>query len=289
MNINTITSVKHPASASDLNAITEWHAGDAWLAGGTWLFSEPQPALRTLIDLQGLGWPALSPSPAGLDIAATCRFADLYAFKADAAWTAAPLIQACCECLLASFKIWNAATVGGNLCMSLPAGALTCLAVSLEGQLTLLARDGSSRTVAALDFVTGNNRNILAPGELLRSIHLPASALSKRFATRRATLTHLGRSAALLAGTQSHAGGDMLITITAATPRPIQLRLSRGASSSMLEAALDAAIPADAYFDDVNGTPAYKRHVTRYFAEEIRAELAAASPPTSHATAGVTP
>lgn len=273
MNINTITAVKRPALAED---IADWQDGHAWLGGGTWLFSEQQPKLNTLIDLPGLGWTPLEASSKGLDIAATCRIADIYAFKADEAWTAAPLIRSCCECLLASFKIWNAATVGGNICMSLPAGALICLTVSLEGQLTLLARDGSSRTVAAVDFVTANNRNILAPGELLRNIHLPTSALTKRFATRRATLTHLGRSAALLAGTQAHDGGDMLITITAATPRPIQLRLPEGATAAMLKQAIDDAIPADGYFDDVNGTPAYKRHVTYHFAEEIRAELAAA-------------
>ncbi len=33
--------------------------GDAWLAGGTWLFSEPQPGLRRLLDLNSLDWPAL--------------------------------------------------------------------------------------------------------------------------------------------------------------------------------------------------------------------------------------
>lgn len=281
MNINTITSVKRPAHAAD---IKKWHAGDAWLAGGTWLFSEQQPMLDTLIDLQQLGWPALTPTPAGLDIAATCRIADLHAFKGPPEWTAVALIPACCECLLASFKIWNAATAGGNICMSLPAGAVITMAVSLEAQLTLLARDGTSRTVGALDFVTGNNQNILKPGELLSNIHLPASALSKRFALRRASLTHLGRSAALLTGTQAHEGGDMLITITAATPRPVQIRLPQGATAADLRAAIDAAIASDGWFDDVNGTPAYKRHVTCYYAEEIRAELSAA-PASSGASA----
>ncbi|MEO7392986.1 MAG: FAD-binding molybdopterin dehydrogenase, partial [Ramlibacter sp.] len=70
------------------------------------------------------------------------------------------------------------------------------------------------------------------------------------------------------------AGGDMLITITAATPRPVQLRLPDGASAQALAQALEAALPDEgSYFDDVNGTPAYKRHITRHFAEEIRAEL----------------
>ena len=274
MNLHTITAVKRPRSADD---IRQWQTGDAWLAGGTWLFSEPQPQLRTLIDLQQLAWPALGVSAQGLDIAATCRIADLYAFKGDSAWTAAPLIQACCECLLASFKIWNAATVGGNLCMSLPAGAMVSLSVALEAQLILLARDGNSRTVAAVEFVTGNNRNILAPGELLRSIHLPTTALTKRFAIRRACLTHLGRSAALLIGTQAQDGGDLLLTITASTPRPMQLRLPRGTTAETLKQALDAAIPSDGYFDDVNGTPAYKRHVTYHFAQEILAELTGAT------------
>ena len=42
----------------------------AWLAGGTWLFSEPQVATRTLIDLDGLGWKPLTAKADGLEIAA---------------------------------------------------------------------------------------------------------------------------------------------------------------------------------------------------------------------------
>ena len=35
-----------------------------------------------------------------------------------------------------SFKIYNAATVDGNICMSLPAGAMISLTASLEGTYT---------------------------------------------------------------------------------------------------------------------------------------------------------
>jgi hypothetical protein len=49
--------------------------------------------------------------------------------------------------------------------------------------------------------------------------------LSKRFAFRRASLTKLGRSAALVIGTTpAKTEGDVLVTITAATPQPVQLR-----------------------------------------------------------------
>jgi len=131
-----------------------------------------------------------------------------------------------------------------------------------------------AREVPSVDFVTGNHSNILQTGELLRSIHLPASALSKRFAFRHASLTHLGRSAALLIGTQNASGDDLLITITAATPRPIQLQFKHPPSAIELRRMIDERIPADGYFDDVDGSAAYKRQLTRYFAEQIRDELA---------------
>jgi CO/xanthine dehydrogenase FAD-binding subunit len=130
------------------------------------------------------------------------------------------------------------------------------------------------RAIAALDFVTGNHANALRPGELLRSIHLPAAALSKRFALRRASLTQLGRSAALLIGTQAAGTDDLLLTITAATPRPVQLRFGRMPSGPELRRAIDEKIAPDGYFHDVHGSAAYKRHLTYYFADEIHAELA---------------
>jgi CO/xanthine dehydrogenase FAD-binding subunit len=271
MNLNTVTALRQPVSAAE---IAEWRDGLAWLAGGTWLFSEPQPATDTLIDLGYVGWPALATSPAALEIGATCRIAELHRFEPPRDWIAAPLIRACCDALLASFKIWNAATVGGNICMSLPAGAMISLMVALEGQCTLWPRGGAPREVAAIDFVTGNHTNVLRPGELLRKIHLPTSALIKRAAVRRASLTKLGRSAALLIGTSDPARQDLLLTITATTPHPVQLRFTEAPSTEALRQAIEARIPADGYFADVHGSAAYKRHLTYQFAEQIRAELA---------------
>ena len=267
MDLNTITAVRHPASPDQ-----QWREGYAWLAGGTWLFSEPQFGTDTLLDLDQLHWPALQASGAGLDIAATCRIADLYRFAGPAEWCATALFRDCCNAFLASFKIWNAATVGGNICMSLPAGPMISLATALEGVYTLWPRNASPRDVPAIDFVTGNHANVLRPGELLRNIHLPATALEKRFAFRHASLTKHGRSAALLIGTQGK--GDLLLTITAATPHPVQLRFEHMPSESELRRAIDERIPADGYFDDVHGSADYKHHLTYYFAEQIRAELA---------------
>jgi CO/xanthine dehydrogenase FAD-binding subunit len=272
MNLNTIKAVKRPASAEEIGT---WRQGYAWLAGGTWLYSTPQLATDTLIDLRSLGWPSLEVSEAGLDIAATCTVAELFRFKPPAEWAAGPLFQHCIRAFLASFKIWNAATVGGNICMSLPAGPMITLTTALEGRYTLLPREGSPREIAAIDFVTGNHANVLQPGELLRNIHLPATALRKRFASHRSSLTHLGRSAVFLVGTQGPLTNDLLLTVTAATPKPVQLRFERMPKAGELGDAIEAAIPDDGYFDDVHGSPAYRRKLTFHFAEEIRAELEA--------------
>lgn len=270
MNLNTIAEVKRPASADEIGP---WRPNYAWLAGGTWLFSEPQLATDTLIDLDSLGWTPLVATADGLEIAATCRVADLHAFRGPPAWKAVPLFRDCIDAFLMSFKIWNAATIGGNVVMSLPAGAMISLTAALEGVCTLWPRGDAPRTVPVVDFVTGNHRNVLRPGELLRSIHLPASALAKRHAMRQMSLTRLGRSAALIVATVDDDGRDFLLTVTAATPRPVQLRFERTPTAAELRRRIDANLPADGYFEDVHGTAAYKRHVTYHLAEQIRTEL----------------
>ena len=99
--------------------------------------------------------------------------------------------------------------------------------------------------------------------------------MAKRSAFRHASLTHLGRSAALIIGTRTPGSDDLLLTITAATPRPIQLWFEHTPSETELRRTLDDGIPADGYFDDVHGSASYKRHLTYHFTEQIRAELSA--------------
>ncbi len=271
MNLNTITEVRRVNGNG--NEDFDWREGDSWLAGGTWLFSEPQPHLRRLLDLQGFGWEPLAVSEQGLQISPTCTIAELEALEAPPEWTAAPLIHQCCHSFLASFKVWNTATVGGNICMSLPAGPMISLTVALEGIYTLRLRDGSEHRVAAEEFVTGNNQNILRPGDLLRSIELPISALRKQTSFRRMALTHLGRSTALLIGTLSPQDGTFMLTVSASTKRPIRLSFDQVPDARSLRKRLRDTIADSMYHDDVHGAPDYRKHLTYHFAEEIRGEL----------------
>jgi CO/xanthine dehydrogenase FAD-binding subunit len=270
MDLNTVLEVARPSTREE---IPHWCDSDAWLAGGTWLFSEPQSGVRRLIDLERFGWESLRVEEPGLAIAATCTISHLDALSAPPAWAAAPLIRQCCRALLASFKIWNTATVGGNICMSLPAGAMISLTAALEAVCTIWRRDGSERRVRVVDFVTGVHENVLEPGDLLRSIHVPASALHKRTSFRRMSLTHLGRSAVLLIGTLCPVEGSMALTITAATVRPVRIAFPTVPAADRLRSTLHEAIPDAWYLDDVHGTPAYRKHLTFAFAEDIRREL----------------
>jgi FAD binding domain in molybdopterin dehydrogenase len=298
----------------DLPGITEvadarsatWREGDAWLAGGTWLFSEPQPDLKRLLDLRAFGWPSLQASAGGLEIAATCTLAELARLLAPQ-WRASPLIGQCCNALLGSFKVWNSATVGGNLCLALPAGPMISLTAALDGVCTIWGRGAPPRRVPVADFVTGPGRCALAPGELLRSVHLPVHALASVTAFRQLSLSDRGRSAAVVigrrsasqagppearpSGTRPRGSGPLtdgvvtdgvvtdgvvtdgvVITVTAATARPVQLRFAGLPADGALLAAIDAARPR--WHDDVHGTPAWRAAITRELALEVLADLA---------------
>jgi CO/xanthine dehydrogenase FAD-binding subunit len=268
MDLNTIAEVAHPRSRTELPV---WIAGDAWLAGGTWLFSEPQAHLRRLIDLTDLKWPSLTISEHGLSIAATCTISQLDALACPPDWLAAPLISQCCRAFLASFKIWKTATVGGNLCMSLPAGPMISLTSALGGVCTVWRADGGERRVAAADFVTGDQRNVLQRGDLLRQIDIPADALKRRSAFRQISLTPVGRSAALLIGSVE-SNGAFILTITASTKYPIRISFPEmPVAAALHDAILQRA--EGCYHDDIHGKPEWREHVTLRLAEEIRAEL----------------
>ena len=269
MDLNTITAVARPQTRTQL---PDWTAGDAWLAGGTWLFSEPQTQLTRLIDLTDLKWPALTITESHLSIAATCTIAELDGLTCPSDWLAAPLINQCCRAFLASFKIWRTATVGGNLCMSLPAGPMISLTSALGGVCTIWKADGSEQEIPVVDLVTGNQRNRLSPGDLIRQIDIPIAALRRRSAFRQISLAPVGRSAALLIGSLDP-DSTLTLTVTASTVRPIKLSFASVPTSDELRAAILHHITDDLYHTDVHGKPLWRRHMTLRLAEEIRGEL----------------
>ncbi|MBO0899493.1 FAD binding domain-containing protein [Cellulomonas sp. zg-ZUI22] len=244
--------------------------GERLLAGGTWLFSEPQPGVTGLVDLTTLGWEPLERTADGLRVAATCTVEQLAAHVPDPAWAAWPLVGACADALLMSFKVQGQATVGGNVAMALPAGAMTALLVALDAVAVVWTPDGGERRSAVADLVVGPGCTTLAPGEVLRAFDVPGYALRARAAVRQVSLTAVGRSASLVVARRD-ADGGVTLTVTAATPRPARFRFPSVPTSSQVSRVLEGIT----WYDDVHGAPDWRRAVTTLLAHEVVEEVTA--------------
>jgi CO/xanthine dehydrogenase FAD-binding subunit len=268
MDLTTVATITPARTRADLAALSETVEP---LAGGSELFADPRIHLTGLVDLQTMGWPDLTVTADGLEIAATCTLATLSRLSAEPGWACHPIFHQACTALFGSFKIWNVATVGGNLATSLPAGPMICLTAALDAELLIWRADGTDLRMPAVDFVTGNTTNVLAPGDVLRSILVPAASLAARTAYRKIALSPLGRSGTVLMG-RLDTDGTFVLTVTGGTVRPVQLRYPFVPAAEVLAADV-AAI--DAWFTDAHGAADWRRAMSGLLGEEIRQELAA--------------
>jgi CO/xanthine dehydrogenase FAD-binding subunit len=138
------------------------------------------------------------------------------------------------------------------------------------------------------DFVTGERANVLRPGELLRSVFLPARALRAAAACRQVSLSPVGRSAVLLIGTRGaaaehgaaehgatgHKASEAVLTLTAAVPRPVQVRFTGLPPLNEAVDSVDSSAAAAGYLDDVHGSARWRRAMTRRAVAEVITQLA---------------
>ncbi|WP_324012907.1 FAD binding domain-containing protein [Microbacterium sp. JZ37] len=273
MDLNAVETYRRARSRADLALAP----GEVPLAGGTLLFSAPSPLITGLVDLTTLGWPDLEPSADGLRIGATCPIARLVAFaegrdalRPDPTWTAVPLFADAAHALLASFKIWNTATVGGNIAQSYAAAAMVALGTALDAEALIWTPDGGERRMPVAEIPAGNGLSSLSAGEIIRAIDIPARALRSRAALRRIALAELGRSGAVVIGRVDE-GGAAVFGITASVARPVVLRWPSLPSAADLRAAVAGA---QGWYTDPLGAADWRRGVSVVLAERCRAALA---------------
>jgi CO/xanthine dehydrogenase FAD-binding subunit len=268
MDLIGVREVRMAADRSDL----VFAADEIPLGGGTWLFSEEQPGLGGMVDLTGLRWePLVEQSDGGLTIAATCTLERIRALPLRDDQPARSVFATAADALLGSWKIHRFATVGGNICLALPAGPMTSLTAALDGVGVIWMPDGGERRVPIAELVTGVRQTVLTHGEVLRAIELPASTLASRVAARRISLAELGRSGVFVIG-RLETSGEFVVTLTAATPRPYQLRFAELPSAAALATAIDELVAGD-WYDDPHGAPDWRRAISLRFADECRVEL----------------
>jgi len=311
LDITTVTSFRAARSRADLALAP----GEAFMAGGTWLMSEPQPSTTGFVDLTAMGWPDLEVDEAGLRIGATCTIATLLDWargaagrraaegaasggtsavpgegtvatsthpaatgrwaRADAlppvpeSWRAVALVEPAANALLASFKIWSTATVGGNLCQSFAAGSMISLAVALDGVAVVWQPDGAERRMPVAELPAGNGANALAHGEVLRAIEIPAHALRAEALLQKIALAELGRSGAVVTGRVDD-DGAATFGVTAATITPRVLRFAALPSAEELRERVEGL---EGYYSDPLGAEDWRRGVSAVLAERIRSQL----------------
>ena len=144
------------------------------MAGGTDIIVQLRAGRRSLdlvVDAKGIPeLNELSYSPQnGLTLGAAVPCYKIYQNEQVA--TAYPgLIDA--ASLIGGIQIQGRASIGGNLCNSAPSGDSIPPIITMGGTAHIVGPNGS-REVPAEEFCTGPGQNVLQPGEILVSIHLP--------------------------------------------------------------------------------------------------------------------
>ena len=249
--------------------------GEAFLGGGTFLYSEPVPAQVTgLVDLMGLGWEPWSVDGSGLRVSGTCTLAELVAgpgaLGAQGPYRGLGIVRECVSALSLSAKVARTATVGGNLALGLPAGSMIGLFAALGARAVVWTPgpDAGARDVAVADLVTGAGVVALERGDVLREVRVPAAALGQRTVFRRASLTPTGRTAAMVTGRAGERGSRIVVTASVSAPHGLYAR-----DHDMLDRWLDWIGSTVGWFEDTHGTADWRGAMTRRLAHEALDDL----------------
>jgi CO/xanthine dehydrogenase FAD-binding subunit len=179
-------------------------------------------------------------------------------------------------------QIQNTATIAGNLCNASPAADGVPPLLSLEARVELQDHKAVTQLPLA-DFIQGNRRTCLAPGQLLTSILVPKSLQSGRSA-----FVKLGARSSLVISIVMVAG----LLLLDGEGRIIQANLSVGACSEvaqrlpLLEAELVGQVPGGQLvlpthfahlspLDDHRGTAAYRLDAAATITRRLLRELLA--------------
>jgi CO/xanthine dehydrogenase FAD-binding subunit len=230
----------------NIQTITNWGEGWTWLAGGTWLFSEPQPNLKVLVDIQQLGWDEIEVIENHLTIGATCPLIKLLEYPYPEIWTASTGLKNAVTALAASSKVVNVATVGGNICLALSVGTLAPVMVALDATYEIWNLQGQSRQVAAKDFQIGSKKTILQAGEILRRVLIPLPHLQWQVNYQRFSIAATDPALAIVVTAKNQQQIRCVIAASVAAPRIVECE----------------DLDKENFIEDVKASASYRRYIT---------------------------
>ena len=168
-----------------------------------------------------------------------------------------------------SIQIQNRGTIAGNLCNATPAADGVPPLLVLDAALEIQA-SGTRRRMAVAEFITGNRKTLLQPGELVTAIHIP-----RRLAEGRSSFLKLGSRRYLVISIVSVSA----LLVPDPNNRIAEARVAVGACSAVAKRLpeLEAALVGQAFdaslrnvvqaahvagltpIDDVRGTGGYRK------------------------------
>jgi CO/xanthine dehydrogenase FAD-binding subunit len=248
--------------------------GGRYLAGGTDLLPQLRGKRRAerLIDIKRIGElrTILERANRSLAIGAAVPLAEIAAH--DVVGARYPLLRECCNAV-GAYPLRNRATMAGNICNASPA-ADTAVALLALDAVVVACGPGGSREIPVAGFFTGPGQTVLAPGELVIAVVLPATSagvrgsyqrLSRRRGMDLATVGVLvGR------GPESHAPRHR-VALAAVAPVPLRVAaaealLDRDPVGELHQAA-EAARAAARPITDLRGSAEYRRDMVGVLVE----------------------
>lgn len=259
-----------PTTVADACRLLADEPGALPMSGGTALvllmkqrFVQP----RAVVDLKripGLG--AITEAPDGtLEVGGLARISAVE--RSALVRERFPLLAQACHAV-ASVRIRNGATLGGNLALAdYQSDPMTAL-IALGARVHLVSHNGG-RTVVLDEFVTGPYSTLLDRGEIVTAVSVPPPAAGVRGAYFKFSSHAVkGRQTAALAalvGMQEGIVTSLRLVVGAAAGRPAVIptddAVGRRLDASLVERVAAAATDTVDAITDLRGDAYYKRHV----------------------------
>jgi CO/xanthine dehydrogenase FAD-binding subunit len=247
---------------------TQWRV----LAGGTDFYPAlgSKPLRENVLDINGLAeLRGIAETASHFIIGARTTWTDIVKADLPAAFDA--LRQAARE--VGSVQIQNTATVAGNLCNASPAadGVPPLLILDADVELRSL---GGTRYLPLGDFILGNRRTTLLPGEMVTAIRVPKSSAGgvsnfQKLGARRYLVISIAMAAARVVVGGDGRIADAAIAVgscSAVAKRLTGLEAALGglpAGPALRRAIAEARLAELSPINDVRGTAEYRLDAAR--------------------------
>ena len=179
-----------------------------------------------------------------------------------------PLLVACARDL-ASHQIRNRATVIGNIVNASPCSDMAPALLCLDARAVIASRTGQ-REVPMREFITGVKRTVLAFGEILERVVVPAASAGARGGYAKLKRIN-GHDLGLVAVAVHKHDGALRLAIGSAAPTPVLVDGLQETDTA--ETVVAAARRAISPISDLRCTKEYREHMVEVFVRRLLTEV----------------